>query len=231
MIATIINAVVVIAGSLVGLLIRKGIKDEYRNSVFVAAGITSLTIGIQMAFKTTHIVAFALSLMIGGLLGTLLDIESAVERFGEHLKARFARNSEGNFGLAFLTSSVLFCSGAMAIVGSFRAGTEGDYSLILTKSVLDGFVSIMFAGAMGIGVAFSALTILVYQGALTLLSVYIKPYVSDLMLSELTAIGGALIIMIGLNLLEVRRLKTGNFLPAMLITILFVLAMPFIPLL
>jgi uncharacterized membrane protein YqgA involved in biofilm formation len=91
MIATIINAIVVIAGSLVGLLIRKGIKDEYRNSVFVAAGITSLTIGIQMALKTTHIVAFALSLMIGGLLGTLFDIEGAIERLGEHLKSRFAR--------------------------------------------------------------------------------------------------------------------------------------------
>ncbi|MGB9686067.1 MAG: DUF554 domain-containing protein [Rectinema subterraneum] len=226
MIATFINAAAVIVGSLIGLLIRKGIKEEYRKVVFTAAGLTSLTIGIQMVLKTSHILSFALALMIGGLLGTLLDVEGGIERFGERLKARFASKSEGAFAAGFLNASILFCAGAMAIVGSFRAGTEGNYSLIFTKSVLDGFVSIIFAGAMGIGVAFSALSILVYQGALTLLSVYIKPYVSDLMLAEITGIGGALVIMIGFGLLEIKSFKTGNFLPALIIIVVLVLVMP-----
>ncbi|HCX95779.1 MAG: DUF554 domain-containing protein [Rectinema subterraneum] len=226
MIATFINAAAVIVGSLIGLLIRKGIKEEYRKVVFTAAGLTSLTIGIQMALKTSHILSFALALMIGGLLGTLLDVEGGIERFGERLKQRFASKSEGAFAAGFLNASILFCAGAMAIVGSFRAGTEGNYSLIFTKSVLDGFVSIIFAGAMGIGVAFSALSILVYQGALTLLSVYIKPYVSDLMLAEITGIGGALVIMIGFGLLEIKSFKTGNFLPALIIIVVLVLVMP-----
>lgn len=226
MIATFINAAAVIVGSLIGLLIRKGIKEEYRKVVFTAAGLTSLTIGIQMALKTSHILSFALALMIGGLLGTLIDVEGGIERFGERLKQRFASKSEGAFAAGFLNASILFCAGAMAIVGSFRAGTEGDYSLIFTKSVLDGFVSIIFAGAMGIGVAFSALSILVYQGALTLLSVYIKPYVSDLMLAEITGIGGALVIMIGFGLLEIKSFKTGNFLPALIIIVVLVLVMP-----
>ncbi len=228
MFGTIINAAAIIVGSLIGFLIRKGIQDEYRKVVFTAAGLTSLTIGIQMALKTTHILAFALALMFGGLLGTAFNIEGGIERFGERLKQRFARNSEGAFAAGFLNASVLFCSGAMAIVGSFRAGTEGDYSLLLTKSVLDGFVSIIFAGAMGIGVAFAALSVFVYQGVLTLLSVYIKPFVSELMLAELTAIGGALIIMIALGLLELKSFKTGNFLPALLVIVVLVLVMPFL---
>ncbi|MCX7774845.1 MAG: DUF554 domain-containing protein [Spirochaetaceae bacterium] len=229
MIATFINAVAVVLGSFIGLLLRKGIREDYRSVVFTAAGLTSLTVGIQMALKTSHILAFALALMGGGLLGTVFDVEGGIERFGERLKQRFARNAEGAFAAGFLNASVLFCSGAMAIVGSFKAGTEGDYSLILTKSVLDGFVSIIFAGAMGIGVAFSALSILLYQGTLTLLSNFVKPYVTDLMLAELTGIGGALVIMIGLGLLNIRSFKTGNFLPALVFTVLLVLAMPFFP--
>lgn len=229
MIATFINAVAVVLGSFIGLLLRKGIREDYRSVVFTAAGLTSLTVGIQMALKTSHILAFALALMGGGLLGTVLDVEGGIERFGERLRQRFARNAEGAFAAGFLNASVLFCSGAMAIVGSFKAGTEGDYSLILTKSVLDGFVSIIFAGAMGIGVAFSALSILLYQGTLTMLSNFVKPYVTDLMLAELTGIGGALVIMIGLGLLNIRSFKTGNFLPALVFTVLLVLVMPFFP--
>lgn len=226
MIATVINAAAIVLGSVIGLFIRKGIKDEYRNIVFTAAGLTSLTIGIQMVLETTHILAFALALMLGGLLGTMLDVEGRIERFGERLKRRFASKSEGAFAAGFLNGSVLFCTGAMAILGSFQAGTEGNYSLILTKSVLDGFVSIIFASAMGIGVAFSALSVFVYQGVLTLLSGSIRPYVSELMLAELTGTGGALILMIGLGLLGIKSFKTGNFLPAILVIVGLVLVMP-----
>jgi uncharacterized membrane protein YqgA involved in biofilm formation len=230
MLATFINAAAIVLGSLVGLLLKKSLSERYEKAVFTAAGIVSLTIGIQMALKTSHVLAFAIALILGGLAGTFLDIEGAILRLGERLKKRFAKREEGGtFAYGFLSASVLYCSGAMAIVGSFKAGTEGDYALILTKSVLDGFISIIFASAMGVGVAFSALTVLVYQGFLTLASVWLKPWVSELMIAELTGIGGALVVMIGINLLDLKKLKTGDFLPALVVTVLLVMAMPFAP--
>lgn len=230
MIATVINSIAIIVGTLIGLLLRRGIKEKYQTAVFSASGITSLVIGIQMALKTSHLLAFAFALILGGLAGTWMDIDGHVLAFGERLKNRFAKNSEGgSFAQGFLTASVLYCSGALAIIGSFKAGTEGDYSLILTKSVLDGFMSIIFAGAMGPGVGFSALSILVYQGGLTLASSWIKPFVTDTMLTELTGIGGALVIMIALGLLDLRKIKTANFLPALVAIVLLVLVFPFLP--
>jgi uncharacterized membrane protein YqgA involved in biofilm formation len=229
MLATLINALAIVAGSIVGLLLKKGLSKRFETAIFTATGITTIVIGIQMALKTTHILAFALALIFGGLLGTTIKIEDAVLRLGEKLKNRFARGEEsGNFALGFLNASVLYCSGAMAIIGSFKAGTEGDFSILLTKSILDGTLSILFASAMGAGVVFSALSVLAYQGLLTLVSMWLKPYVTPLMLAELTGIGGALVLMIGFSLLDIKKLKTGDFLPALVFTVLFVLAMPFV---
>lgn len=228
MLATLINALAIVVGSVLGLFIKKGLRKEYEVAVFSAAGIVTLVIGMQMAFKSTHMLAFALALIIGGLLGTLLGVERGILKLGDVLKRRFAKDDDGSFAYGFLSASVLYCAGAMAIVGSFKAGTEGDYGILLTKSALDGFMSIIFASAMGPGVAFSALSVLVYQGILTIASVWIAPYVSPLMLAEVTGIGGALVIMIGINLLDLKKLKTGDFLPALVVTVLFVLLMPFV---
>ena len=133
-----------------------------------------------------------------------------------------------NFAYAFLNASVLFCVGAMAIVGSFKAGIEKDYSIIFLKSLLDGFISIGFACAMGIGTAFSVISIFVYQGALTLLSMVIAPYVSETMLAELTGSGGAIIVFIGINLMGLRKIKTANYIPAVAFSVLFVLLEPLV---
>jgi uncharacterized protein len=229
MLATLINALAIVAGSFIGILFKKGLSKRFETAIFTAAGITTLVIGIQMALKTSHILAFAIALILGGLVGTAIKIEDAVLSLGERLKNRFARGDEsGNFALGFLNASVLFCSGAMAIIGSFKAGAEGDYSILLTKSILDGTLSVLFASAMGIGVVFSALSVFVYQGLLTLLSVQVKPFVSGLMLAEITGIGGAFVLMIGLNLLDIKKLKTGDFLPALVFTIIFVIAMPYV---
>jgi len=230
--ATLINALAIVIGSMIGLLIKKGLSRRYELAIFTAAGTVSLVIGIQMSLKMSHLLAFAIALILGGLVGTLLDVEGGILKLGEALKARFAKDGdESPFAFGFLSASVLYCSGAMAIVGSFQAGTEGDYTLLLTKSVLDGFLSILFASAMGVGVAFSALSVLVYQGTLTLISVWVKPWVSDLMIKELTGVGGALVIMIGVNLLELKKLKTGDFLPSLLFTVLLVLLMPWVKIL
>ena len=229
MLATFVNALAIVAGSIIGLLIKRGLPKRFETVIFSAAGLTSLIIGIQMALKTSHILAFALALILGGLVGTVIKVEDAVLKLGERLKNRFARTEEGgSFALGFLNATVLYCSGAMAIIGSFKAGTEGDYSLLFTKSILDGTLSILFASAMGPGVAFSALSVLVYQGLITLGSIWVKPYVTPLMLAELTGIGGVLVIMIALNLLDIKKIKTADFLPALLFTVGFVLAMPYV---
>jgi uncharacterized membrane protein YqgA involved in biofilm formation len=229
MLATLINAAAIVLGSLLGLLLKKRLDKRYEEAVYTATGMIAAVIGIQMAIKAGHPLALAISLIAGGLCGVALDLESGVLRMGERLKDRFAKNDQGSFAAGFLDGTVLFCVGAMAIVGSFKAGTEGDYSILLTKSVMDGVVSALFAAAMGIGVAFSALSILVYQGALTLLSVWVKPWVSELMLAELTGVGGALVMMIGINLLGLKKLKTANFLPALVFEVALVLLMPYAP--
>jgi len=240
MIATLVNAAAVIAGSLVGLLLRGRLKDAYRSAIQVGAGILTLVVGIQMAMKSGMIVALALALIVGGILGEWWRIEDGILRLGDTLRRTFkvgARGADGSdgsdgarsFAYGFLNASLLFCVGAMAIVGSFKAGTEGDGTLIYTKSVLDGAMAIVFTAAQGIGVAFSALTVLVYQGALTLLSGVIKPWVSELMIAEITGVGGALLLMIGINLLGIARLKTANYLPAIVLMVAFVLLAPLVP--
>ena len=254
MLAVFVNCAAVLAGSLVGWFFHKKIRDEFRNTVFTATGTFTLVIAISMALKATLIVQLALSLVVGGILGSALDIEGKVYAFGDFLKklavrgALWVKNfavprhgsaatredarpasgeSTYDFALGFLNASVLFCVGTMSIVGSFKAGTEGDYTLIFTKSVLDGFMAILLTAALGPGVALSAFSILLYQGGLTLLAGVVKPWVTPLMLSELTGAGGALMLMIGFNLLQLKQIKTGNFLPALVFIVALVLLNPY----
>ena len=227
MIAVFVNCGAIILGSILGLLFAKKFTDELSEMIQTACGVITVVIGLQMAFKYDNIIFLALSLIIGGVIGYLIDIDGAVLKLGQKL-AVLTKSSENNFAYAFLNSSVLFCVGAMAIVGSFEAGVNHNYTTIFTKSILDGFMAIGFAAAMGIGTAFSSLAILVYQGALTLLSIWLKPYVSDLLIQELSACGGAMIVMIGINLLGLKKIKTANFLPALVIEILFVILVPMV---
>jgi uncharacterized membrane protein YqgA involved in biofilm formation len=223
MIATVVNALAVLIGSLIGFLLHARIKESFKTVVSIGAGIMTIILGVRMSLDSSKIVFLALSLIIGGILGEWWRIEDGILWLGEILKRTFAKKESGkDFAYAFLTASVLFCVGAMALVGSFKAGTEGNYELIFTKSVMDGFMAIVLTAAMGIGVAFSAATVLVYQGALTLLAVWIKPLVTDVLLKELTGVGGALVLMIGINLLGLAKLKTANFIPALLLIVLFV---------
>ncbi len=240
MIATIINALAIVLGTAIGLLLRKGLTEKAKEAIYAATGVISLVIGFSMAITTQHVLAFALAIIAGGLLGTALDIEGAVYRLGVWLHRRFSKKSttvvdsvdsvdlagsttksmeSTGFAYGFLNASVLFCVGAMALVGSFKAGAEGDYDLILTKSVMDGVIAIVFAGAMGIGVGFSALSVLVYQGLLTLGAAWVKPFVTQPMIVELSAVGGALVVMIGINLLGLKKIRTGDFLPALVIIV------------
>jgi uncharacterized membrane protein YqgA involved in biofilm formation len=251
MIGTIVNCLAILFGSAIGILFSRKISDSLSDIICSAAGVVTLILGMKMAFESQSAIYLALSLISGGLLGSWWDIDGKILALGAFLERRFSRSggttggkdsvrsaavteldgqkaSGSRFAYAFLNSSVLFCVGAMAIVGSFKAGTEGNYEMLFTKSVLDGFMAIVIAAAMGAGTAFSALSILVYQGTLTLASQWINPWVSPRMIAELTGLGGALVIMIGINLLALRKLKTANFLPALLVMIVFVLLNPYI---
>ncbi len=223
MIATVINALAVLAGSLVGILLHSHIKDSFKTVVSVGAGVMTVILGVRMSLDSSKIVFLALSLILGGILGEWWRIEDGILALGNFLKRTFAKRETGkDFAYAFLTASVLFCVGAMTLVGAFKAGTEGNYELIFTKSVMDGFMAIVLTAALGIGVAFSAATILVYQGGLTIAAVWIKPLVSEALLRELTGVGGALVLMIGINLLGLAKLKTANFVPALILIVAFV---------
>lgn len=231
MLGTIVNSIAIIVGSCIGIFFSKKITAEISDVITNAAGIITLIIGFQMAFQMQNIIYIALSLILGGILGSWWDIDGKILSVGHFLEHHFGKKkgtgeNESQFAYAFLNASVLFCVGAMAIVGSFKAGTEGDFTMLYTKSVLDGFMALVFSAAMGIGTAFSALSVFVYQGLLTLGSSYIKPWVSSQMIAELTGIGGAFIIMIGINLLALKKLKTANYLPGLIVLVVFILLDP-----
>lgn len=227
MLAVFVNCGAIILGSLIGLIFSKKISGELSGIVQTAAGVVSMVLGIQMTFEYQNIIFLAISLILGGIIGSFLDIDGKILKLGDFFSNLANKNNneeeESGFAYAFLNASVLFCVGAMSIIGSFKAGMDKDYTIIFTKSVLDGFMAIVFTAAMGIGTAFSAITVFIYQGALTLLAVFIASYASDTLIAELTAAGGALIIMIGINLIGLKKIKTANYLPAVVLSVIFVL--------
>ena len=251
MLAVFVNCFTVIVGGLIGVLFSSRIKESLSVTVQNAAGVITLVLGFEMAFQYESIICLALSLILGGLIGTALDIDGAIYKLGQFFeklvekKSKKAKNppvasvdgeqspevadvknqlaQKKDFAFGFLNASVLFCVGAMSIIGSFKAGIEKDYTIIFTKSILDGFMAIVFASSMGAGAIFSFITVFVYQGALTLLSTFIAPYVNDLLLNELSACGGAMIIMIGINLLKLKEIKTANFLPGLVLVVIYTL--------
>ncbi len=238
MLAVLVNCLAVLFGSIIGLLFSKKITHSFNAAVMIASGIVCSVLGLEMAFEYQNIIYLTLAAIIGGLLGTFWDIDGKILAFGEFLENVLTKqkkntittseNKSSNFAHAFLNASVLFCVGAMSIVGSFKAGIESDYTIIFTKSVLDGFMAIVFTAALGIGTAFSIITIFLYQSILTLGSTFVAPFVSDVMLSEITAMGGCLIIMVGINLLEIKKIKTANFLISVFLIPIFYALDPYI---
>ncbi|MBQ6672754.1 MAG: DUF554 domain-containing protein [Spirochaetales bacterium] len=215
MLAVFINCGAVILGSLIGILVGKHVKDSFKEIVFSCSGLVTIVMGIQMALGSTNFLVMLIALLLGGALGYLLKIEDRIYSLGE--KMGKATHSEGtqNFAKGFLTASVLFCSGAMSVVGSIQAGTTGEMTTILIKSVMDGCMAVVFASIYGIGVLFSFLFILLYQGFFTLAGGWLQPILGEVGIAELSAEGGVLLLMIGLGLLKIKEFKTANFIPAL----------------
>jgi len=179
-------------------------------------GLVTVLIGIKMMITTQNILIVLVSMAIGGILGELLRIELRLDAFGAKVEAKLSREG-GTFAKAFVTSSLLYCMGPMAILGALQDGLTGDYSILLTKSGLDGIASIAFASTLGIGVLFSALPVAAYQGTITIGASMLEPYLTSSMINEMTATGGLLILGIALNILQVAKIKVGNLLPAILV--------------
>lgn len=220
MIGVLINCVAVIVGALIGILLGKKLNETFKTVVFISSGIITIVMGIQMALGSTNFLVLLVALMLGGFIGYALKIEDAVLSLGEKMSGRGGEESK-NFGLGFMNASVLFCSGAMAVVGSIQAGTTGDITTILIKSVMDFCMAIVLASVYGIGVMFSFLFVAVYQGFFTLAGGWLEPVLGQVGIAELSAAGGILLIMIGLGFLKIKEFKTGNFLPALVLAPVF----------
>lgn len=215
--ATFINAALVLLGSLLGLLFRGKIPQRFTQILTFGLGLCVLVIGVDAALETSDTLCVIVCMVIGALLGEWIDIEKRMDGVGEFLRGRLAgKGDNSRFSEGFVSASVLYCVGAMAINGSLAAGLRGDWSIIVSKGVIDGVTSVSFAAAMGIGVAFSVIPLVLYQGGLTLLASAIGPYLSQELVAEMSAVGGVIIIGIAVNMLGLgkEKIKVGNLLPA-----------------
>ena len=226
MTGTLLNAAAVLVGGLVGLAFGARFSDRARQTVLAGLGLFTAAMGVRMFLETQNPLYPLGGIVLGGLIGEGLRIEAALGRLGSWLEGRFARGSgetTTTFVRGFLTASILFCVGPITILGSIQDGLTGDFQLLAIKSVLDGFAALALASALGVGVLFSILVILVYQGGLTLLAAQAQSLLTAPMTAELTAAGGILLLGVAIgSLLELRPIRTGNLLPALLVTPLLV---------
>ena len=221
MTGTLINVTASIVGGLLGIFFGGRLSDNLKNTVIAGLGIFTAAIGLQMFLKTENSLIVLGALIVGGLLGEWWKIESRVQSLWIWLEKRVTGGSEGSssrFVRGFLSASLLFCTGPMAVLGSISDGLRGDYLTLSIKSILDGFISIAFASTMGIGVLFSALPVFAYQGSISLLAAQANAIMSNSMMNEMTATGGILLIGIGISsLLEIKKIRIGSFLPALVV--------------
>lgn len=226
MFAVFVNMATVLAGSLLGLVLRGRFSPRMGSALMKCLGLCTLGIGFSSLLGTADTLCVIICMVVGTLLGEWIDIERRMEGLGDILRGKLLKGDggENRFVEGFVTATVVYCVGAMSINGSIAAGLYHDYSVIFSKSVLDGVGAVTFAAAMGVGVAFSVVPILLYQGGITLLAGVVGPYLPGPVITEMSAVGGAIIVGIGLNLLDLPRekLRVGNMLPAIFLPIVYV---------
>lgn len=210
---TLVNTVTILVGSGIGLMLKKGIPDKYQETIMQGVALTVGLIGLQMAFKTQNVLIVIISMVIGAIIGEKIDIDKYLKVMGDWLTDRLG-SQYGDAGKGFVTASLVFCIGAMGVVGALQDGLTGDASTLFAKATLDGITSIVFASSMGIGVVFSAVPILLYQGGLTILAMFFGNVLPASSVNEMTAVGGLLIVGICLLMLEIKVIKIANLLPA-----------------
>lgn len=229
---TMVNMIAVIAGGAVGLFLKGGLPQRFEKTIMQALGMSTIFIGIGGALQgiftindggleTGRTMIMIISLATGGLIGEILNIERRLEKFGETLQKVVGVSGENKFVEGFVTTALVTCVGAMAIIGSLNDGLKGDPSMLYAKSILDGIIAIIFSSTLGIGVLFASLPLGVYQGAITISAKYIEPFLSNELITNMSFIGSVLIFGIGINLLFGKKIKVGNMLPAILIPAIY----------
>ncbi|MBD3216990.1 MAG: DUF554 family protein [candidate division Zixibacteria bacterium] len=222
MLGTLVNTGAVIAGSLVGILIHAHLPDRLTRIAFQGIGLFTLFIGVKMAWETGSLLILIFSMVIGSIIGELIDLDKHLGNLSEKLKAKLKSKNE-NFTEGLITAFLLWCMGSMTIIGAMEEGFGDPPNLLLAKSVLDGFSSVALAASMGIGVMFAAIPLLIYQGGLTLLAASLRDVMADPVVAEMTAVGGLLLIGLGINILEIKKLKILNMLPALVVAVVLAL--------
>lgn len=215
MTGVIVNTFAVILGSFLGLILKKGIPEKVSSAVMTGIGLCTVYIGLSGSLSGKNVLIVICSMVIGSIIGTLLDVDGKINLLGKWVENRVSSNKKSNISQGFVTGSLFFCIGAMTIVRSLNAGLQGDNELLFTKSLLDFFSSIMFTTTLGIGIMFSAAFVLVFQGSIVLLATYIEPFLSTGAIAELTCAGSLMILALGLNILNITNIKVANYLPVL----------------
>ncbi|HME43501.1 MAG TPA: DUF554 domain-containing protein [Syntrophorhabdales bacterium] len=219
MLGTVINAGAVIVGSSIGLLVHSRLPKRITTIVFQGIGLFTLFLGITMAMKTGNFLVMIFSIVLGGIAGELLDVDGCMTRMSEYLKKRIRLKSE-RFSEGLVTAFLIFCMGSMSILGPIEEGLGKPPNILLAKSVLDAFSSMALAASLGVGVAFSVIPLVIYQGGITLFASYVQGFFTNVLINELTAVGGLLLIGLGIDILEIKSLKILNMLPSLVIVVI-----------
>lgn len=213
-VGSVVNAAAIVIGSLIGCMLHSRFPERIRTIVFQGLGLCVLLIGFQMAFKAQNILVVLFSILLGGIIGELVRLDTLFERLGNAVKKRIG-SANPKFTEGLVSASLIFCIGALAIVGSIEEGIRDNPTVLYTKSILDGFASIALASSFGSGVLFSAIPVLLYQGGITIGAGYVESYLSPLIIDQLSATGGLLIAGIGIILLEIKDIRIANLLPSL----------------
>lgn len=220
MLGTIVNSLAVIIGGFVGVLFKNIIPEKISEALLKASGLAVIAVGIKLSLKGENLTLLIMSVIIGTLIGELINIEGKLDNLGAMVEGKM-KNKKSNITLGFVTCTLVYCVGSMAIMGSIQSGLTGNNEILFSKALLDGIMSISMAASMGIGVIFSSISIFIYQGTITLLAQSMQSLLSEVVVAEMTSIGGVLIMAIGLNFLEIKRIKVGNMLPAIFLPIIY----------
>ncbi|HZJ77076.1 MAG TPA: DUF554 domain-containing protein [Oscillospiraceae bacterium] len=227
MLGTIVNIIAIIVGGTIGTFLRKGIPEKYKIAIMQCIGLSVSIIGLSGALETDNILLMVFSMVAGVIIGEAVKIEDRLENFGGWLENKVG-NKEGGIIRGFVTASLVYCIGAMAIMGALESGLTGSHEILFTKSLLDGVTSIIFASTLGIGVVFSGIAVFIYQGLITITATLIKPFLTEAIIREMSAVGGLLIVAISLNLMEIKKIKVGNMLPAIFIPVIYYILQPYV---
>ncbi len=221
MLGTIVNSLIIVIGAFIGLFLKGSINKKVSDTIMNGLALCVIYIGISGTLKGDNTIIMIISITLGGFIGEIIDIDKKLEILGQKIEKRFNKNG-GKVSVAqgFVSATLLFCVGSMAIVGALESGLNGNHDTLYAKSILDGISSIIFASTLGIGVILSAIIVFVYQGSITLVASFLSMFLNEVVINNMTAVGSLLIVGLGLNILGVTKIKVSNLLPSIVIVVL-----------